>query len=66
MTNNRQPRRALLTAKEAAGVLSISPRLLWSLTASGEIPCVRIRRAVRYDSDDLDKWIQEHKYGRKK
>lgn len=38
----------LVKAREAAHLLSISPRLLWELTNRGAIPCVRINRSVRY------------------
>ena len=38
----------LLTSNEAAAALRISPRLLWSETKRGEIPCVRLGKAVRY------------------
>jgi len=51
----------LLKPKEAATLLAISPRLLWSLTQSGDLPCVRIGRAVRYDPRDLTAWIDRQK-----
>ncbi|MEE2707788.1 MAG: helix-turn-helix domain-containing protein [Planctomycetota bacterium] len=51
----------LLTPKQAAESLSISPRKLWALTASGEIPHVRIGRCVRYDFADLQQWIADHR-----
>jgi excisionase family DNA binding protein len=47
----------MLRTREAAALLAISERLLWSLTARGEIPCVRIsRRCVRYRAADLEAW----------
>ncbi len=53
----------LLNAKQAAEALAISPRKLWGMTASGEIPHVRIDRAVRYPVDALKRWIDEKKKG---
>ena len=53
----------LLTPKQAAEALAISPRKLWGMTASGEISHVRIGRCVRYPVDDLRRWIAEHKEG---
>ena len=47
----------LLTARQAARILSISERTLWSLTKDRQIPAVRIGRAVRYDPGDLRRWI---------
>jgi hypothetical protein len=49
--------RLLLTPIEAAAALRISPRLLWSKTKIGEIPCVRIGKAVRYVPAALQEWI---------
>jgi len=54
--------RLLLKPDEAAQSLAISPRLLWTLTNSGELPCVRIGRAVRYDPRDLRAWIDQQKH----
>ena len=51
----------LLKTQQAAESLAISPRKLWSLTASGEIPHVRIGRCVRYDFADLQQWIEDRK-----
>ncbi|MCE9544000.1 MAG: helix-turn-helix domain-containing protein [Planctomycetia bacterium] len=53
----------LISMKEAANTLGISRRLLWSLTASQEIPCVRIRSRVLFDPADLRNWIESHKRG---
>ena len=53
----------LLTEREAAEVLAISPRKLWELRMCGKIPCVRIGRAVRYDPADLKAWITQQKAG---
>ncbi len=47
----------LVSAREAAAALSISERTLWSLTAKGEIPCVRIGRAVRYSRRELEQFV---------
>lgn len=55
--------RLLMTPLEASKALAISPRKLWSLTASGEIPCVRLGRSVRYSVDDLRNWINVQKKG---
>jgi hypothetical protein len=49
--------RLLLTPIEAAAALGISPRLLWSKTKIGEIPCLRIGKAVRYSPTALQAWI---------
>jgi excisionase family DNA binding protein len=55
----------LLRPGDAAKALSISPRKLWAMTNSGEIPCVRFGRSVRYDPADLREWIDQQKGGRR-
>ena len=57
--------RLLLTPREAAEALRISERKLWGLTASGQIPSLRIGRSVRYDINDLRDWIDARKGVRK-
>lgn len=54
--------RLLLTPNEAARALSISPRTLWTLTHSGQIPFVRIGWLVRYSPADLQAWIDSQKH----
>ena len=53
----------LLTPQQAADALAISPRKLWGMTASGEIPHIRLDRCMRYPVDDLRRWIDEQKKG---
>ena len=53
-----------LRPKQAARALGIGERLLWSKTHAGEIPHVRIGRAVVYPVDRLRDWlVQESKGG---
>lgn len=51
----------LVTAREAARALAVSQRTLWGLTARGDLACVRIGRAVRYDVEDLKVFINRRK-----
>jgi len=53
--------RLLLRPQDAANAMAISPRLLWTFTKNGAIPCVRIGRSVRYDPQDLAHWIKQQK-----
>ena len=39
----------------------MSESWLWQATARGEVPCVRIGRAVRYDPRDLQAFIDRQK-----
>lgn len=52
----------LLTALDAAKLMGISPRTLWALTKTGEIPRVPIgTKQYRYHVQDLEDWIAERK-----
>ena len=50
-------RPAAMTEPEAAEYLAISPRKLWELAAGGEVPCLRIGKAKRYRTVDLDAYL---------
>lgn len=52
----RQP--LLLTPKEAAQMLAISERTLWTLSNSGSIPRLKIGASVRYKFKDLEKFVE--------
>lgn len=62
-TNPSTPPSLLLTPKEASDALAISPRKLWAMTASGEIPHLRLGRSLRYPVVQLEKWIDDQKEG---
>ena len=56
-------RRLLFTPEEARISLGISARKLWGMTASGEIPHIRLGKCLRYPIEDLQRWIDEQKTG---
>ncbi len=64
LTPIAEPR--LVSGKVASSMLGISPRLLWSMTNSGEIPHIRLRRRVMYDPRDLRELIDANKTGAKR
>ena len=47
----------LVSASKAAKMLGISPRHLWSLTKSGNVPCNRVGRRVMYAPALLQAWV---------
>jgi excisionase family DNA binding protein len=55
--------RLLLSVPETAKALGISERSLFSLSASGEIRCIRIGRRVLYSVEELQRFIQQHEKG---
>lgn len=50
-----------LRPREAAAALGISPRLLWTLTKKGQVPCLRLgsgkRQVVLYPVAELQSWL---------
>lgn len=49
--------RSLFTAEEAAAALSVSETLVRQLTLTGELPCRRIGRLVRYAPADIEAFV---------
>jgi excisionase family DNA binding protein len=44
----------MLTVKEAAALLGIAPRTMYSLAApAGPLPCYRVGRALRFEQTDV-------------
>ena len=62
-TTNSDTPTLLLTPQQAAEALAISARKLWAMTNTGDIPCVRLGRSVRYDPADLRAFIDRQKTG---
>lgn len=51
----------LVKASQAAAMLGISQRFLWTLTQSGELPRVQIGKSVRYEVADLRQFIAQRR-----
>jgi excisionase family DNA binding protein len=51
-----QPR--LLRVPEVASILQVSPRTVWRWIAEGQLPMLRLKRAVRIRQHDLDRLLQ--------
>ena len=62
MIGRMDPDPVLVTAREAAKMLAVSERTLWTLADSGALPRVPIGpRCYRYDVADLRTWIAARK-----
>lgn len=49
----------LLTVREVASQLKVSPRQVWKLRASGRLPdSLNISRSVRWRASDIDEWVR--------
>ena len=56
-TNTTTEPRLAVRPAEAARLLGISARTLWTLTNRGEIPAAKAGRVVLYRPADLDAWL---------
>jgi excisionase family DNA binding protein len=60
LQSDREVGERLLKPREAAQLLTVSERTLWSLTwPRGSIRSVRIGRSVRYTADSIQDYIRE-------
>lgn len=59
--SNATPAPLLVTPREAARMLSVSERTLWSLSAKGEIPRIKLGRSARYAVSDLREFIERQR-----
>jgi excisionase family DNA binding protein len=58
MSHNNTPRTPrLITAKEAANILSIQKSTFYDWLARGYLPCHRMSRVIRVDKADLDEFL---------
>ena len=61
MEPNGDPQSRLLSQSAAAAYLGISKWTLRDLVFRGEIPCVRIKRRILVDRQDLDAFLDRSK-----
>ena len=54
------PMSMLLTARDVAVALRLGRTRTYALLRSGEIPVIRVGRALRVPRDGLSRWIEEH------
>ena len=50
-----------MTYRQAAEVLGVTDRTVWTLVQRGELPAVRFGRSVRIDPGDLREFIRKAK-----
>ncbi len=51
--------RLLYKPGEAAQMLNVAKSTVYHLAASGELPSVRVGKAIRISKEAIDRWIQE-------
>jgi excisionase family DNA binding protein len=52
---------AFLTTEEVLSYLKITPRTIYRLIRSGELPAIRIGRQWRFRRGDLDRWLERQR-----
>ena len=57
MTTNDNRFQPFLTTEEVLSYLRITPRTIYRLIRSGELPALRIGRQWRFCRTDLDAWL---------
>jgi len=50
----------LLTAKELADILAISPKTLYNYVTRGMIPYFKIESNVRFRASEVAEWLRQH------
>lgn len=50
----------LMTLKEVAKLLRLSPQTLYKMLEQGEIPAVKIGSQWRFDREQLKSWLSNH------
>ena len=47
----------VITIKELSEFLKVKEKTLYQWAESGQIPCLKLNGALRFDLDDIQKWI---------
>jgi len=55
------PFRICLPAGAVADMLSLSRQHVYTMAASGELPSIKFRGAVRFDPKEVERFIQAHR-----
>jgi excisionase family DNA binding protein len=58
MSSNLPTECLSMRPREAAKALGVSERTLWAWTHNGEIPHVRMGKAILYPVDALRRWLE--------
>jgi excisionase family DNA binding protein len=51
----------LIGVKEVSEILNVKPSTLYQWAELGQIPCIKINGALRFDLEDIKKWIDSCK-----
>jgi len=51
----------IITVKELSELLKVKEKTLYQWANLGQIPCIKLNRALRFDLDDIMAWIKSCK-----
>jgi len=51
----------ILTVRETADVLKVTPQRVYRMMSNDGLPCIRLGRQIRVDEDSLKKWLTAHR-----
>ena len=51
----------LLSVKEISEMLNVKPSTLYQWAELGQIPCIKLNGALRFDMEDINRWINSCK-----
>ncbi len=57
-------REPLLDAQQAAVLLNVKVSWIREATRTGQLPCLRVGRHLRYTRPMLEEWLEGHRAGR--
>ena len=63
MTKEKETPGRLLLAGEVAHTLNLTRQHVYVLAASGQLPSIKLRGAVRFDQKDVEAFIEAHRRG---
>ena len=63
-TADTEHRQTMMTTEDVLGYLRVTPRTIYRLIRSGELPAMRIGRQWRFRRADVDEWLDRHAAGR--
>lgn len=53
----------LLTVRELAAFLGLHEKTIYDWSARGELPCLRLGNRLRFDPNDVTRWLSARKGG---
>jgi excisionase family DNA binding protein len=51
----------LMTLAQVAELLNVKPKTIYDWTHRRRIPCVKLGRLLRFDQDEIERWVKSKK-----